>query len=48
VPEAAGINVLAEFPIEAMQDVQIERRGDAILVVICPHESRFVFHRIRT
>ena len=46
--EAAGIEVRAEFSIEAMQNVQIERRGDAISVVIRPHQSRFVFHHIRT
>ena len=48
MPEAAGIEVGAEFSIEAMQNVQIERRGDAIFVVIRPHESRFVFHHIGT
>lgn len=48
MPEAAGIEVRAEFPIEAVQNVQIKRYGDASLIVIRPHESRFVFHHICT
>jgi hypothetical protein len=48
MPEAVGIKVRAELSIEAMQNVQIERRGDPIFVVIRPNESRFVFHHICT
>src|SRR5580698_7950147 len=48
MPEAAGIKVRTEFSVEAMQDVQIERRGDTVSVVIRPHESRLVFYHIRT
>jgi hypothetical protein len=48
MPEVAGIKVRTEFPIEAMQNVQIERRGDAISVVIRLHKSRHFFHHIRT
>jgi hypothetical protein len=48
MPEAVGIKIRTEFPIEATQNVQIERRSNAISVVIRPHESRLVFHHIRT
>ena len=48
MPKAAGIEVRTELSIEAMQNIQIERGGDAISIVICPHESRFVFHHVRT
>jgi hypothetical protein len=33
--EAAGVKVGPQFSIEAMQDVEVERRGDSITVVIC-------------
>jgi hypothetical protein len=45
VPEAAGIKVGAEFSVEAMQNVQIERRGGAIAIVIRPHQRGLVFYQ---
>jgi hypothetical protein len=46
--EASGVKVGPQFSIEAMQDVQVERRGDSIAVVICSQKSRFVFHHVCT
>ena len=47
MPEAVSIKVRTELSIEPMQNVQIERGGDAIAVVIRPHESCLVFYQIR-
>ena len=46
--EASAVKVRPQFPIEAMQDVQIERRSDSITVVICSQESALVFHHVGT
>jgi len=48
MPEGAGVEVRTEFSVEAMQNVQIERRGAASFIVIRPDESRLVFYHIRT
>src|SRR4051812_9334379 len=48
MPEAAGIKIRAELSIEAMQQVQIERRGNPRCVVVRPHESRLIFYQIRS
>ena len=46
--EATGVKGGHQFPIQPMKDIQVERRGDSIAVVICSQESGFVFHHIRT
>src|SRR5579863_3839121 len=46
--EASGIEVSPQFSIEAMQNVQVERRGDSIVVVISSQERAFFFHHICT
>jgi hypothetical protein len=48
MPEAGEIKVRTEFSVEAVENVQIERRSDARSVVICPPENRLVFYHIRT
>src|SRR5580698_9266757 len=46
MPEALSVKVGTELSVEAVQNVQIERGGDAVSIVIRPHESRFVFYHI--
>ena len=44
--EVFGIEVRAEFPVEAMQKIQVERRGNALAVVIGAHQRRLVLYQI--
>jgi hypothetical protein len=46
--EASGVKVSSQFPIKAMQYVQVERCGDSIIVVVGSQERAVVFHHICT
>jgi hypothetical protein len=46
--EATAVKVCPQFSIQAMQDVQVELRGDSIAVVICSQESRIVLYHVCT
>ena len=46
--EATGVKSGPQFSIKAMQDIQVERRGDSNAVVIRRQERGFVLHHICT
>lgn len=46
VAEAPGIKGGPQFPIQPLKDIQIERRGDSIAIVIRSEESSFVFDHV--
>ena len=48
MPETGGVKVSPQFSIEAMQNVQVECRGDSSAIIICSQEGGFVFHHVRT
>ena len=41
--EATGVKVGPEFPIQPMKDIQVERRGDSIAVIIGGQQSASSF-----
>jgi hypothetical protein len=48
VTKGTRVKVRPEFPVKAMQDVQVERGGNPIPVVICSQKSPLVFHHVCT
>ena len=46
--KATRVKIGPQFSVKAMQDVQVERGGDSITVVICSQKSGFVFHHVCT
>ena len=46
--KAGKIKICTELLVQAIQDVQVERRGDTLVVVIGCDQRRLVFHEIRS
>jgi hypothetical protein len=46
--ETSDLKVGPEFSIKTMQNVQVERRGDSLTVIIRSQKSPFVFHHVCT